>query len=461
MKAHPPQRRRRAPRAWRRRRRRCHHPRSQRAAYPPTQGPRLRGGHPIRAFAAFAFTLLLAVTIPAAPAQAADGCASAPDADGIYAFPADCFGTVPGGFGTPSDHFRFHVPERARVVFHVTNDATGWGETLLVDLTDPNGALMAAPNAGPGSTVRAGAVAEGPGVWQLRIDGFSMNDVQMPYRIVGRLEPAPPPAPPQNDCGTGRDAPASWNNLDVELPIACAGELRYSDDIDGYDNDAGDRYDFRVDAGDTVNVSLTLDPGASGCLVLFADGVPDECRSVRSGNETRTFTLSVGTDVASTGSIILTRIERTNATYAFNATLVPPLWAEQVATAHVDLGGPQPGSYGIVGPTRSFGPAGLPEGLYVAWIKLDKRAGPRDEISVTYASPYPAAHVRLVLADEHGYQVAACGTGEAPQTLRCDRSTDDNWDDHVSWGPAVWLGIVVERGVDIDATMTYRHWTRA
>lgn len=92
-----------------------------------------------------ALAILLALQLPLAP-HGGDGCDEPPNAQGVYAFPASCHGTVPGGFGTPADAFQFTVPERARVVFEVTNDATRFHDTVLVDLIDPDGNHVSAPN---------------------------------------------------------------------------------------------------------------------------------------------------------------------------------------------------------------------------------------------------------------------------------------------------------------------------
>lgn len=68
-------------------------------------------------------------------------------------------------------------------------------------------------------------------MWTLRLDGFGIEEGDLPYRFTGRLETAPPPVPAQDDCGTGGDL--KWTALSITPPVTCVGTFAWYDDVDG------------------------------------------------------------------------------------------------------------------------------------------------------------------------------------------------------------------------------------
>ncbi|HVM46087.1 MAG TPA: hypothetical protein VM582_09150 [Candidatus Thermoplasmatota archaeon] len=80
-------------------------------------------------------------------------------------------------------------------------------------------------------------------------------------------------------------------------------------------------------------------------------------------------------------------------------------------------------------------------------------------VAVSWTSALPADSVRLVLTDDDMDSIVRCGaTGE--RVIVCDRTSADagSWEHATRWSELRWAGVVVERGVEVDATLTFDRW---
>lgn len=385
--------------------------------------------------------------------------------NGAFEFPASCHGSVPGGFGTPADAYFLHVPERSRVVFEVDNGLDDWMVSLLADIFDGQGNYVNGASAPYGATHRVGGVIEEESVMRFELDGFSFGEPEIPYTFRARLEPPPPPLAPQDDCGTGGDAGGGWQATPrLALPITCVGELRWTGDIDGYGMDTEDRYRVDVEPAQTLHVRALVPPGSTLCAVLWGqhdDDTQSQCAFTAVGADPQPLTADFFTEIGGSADVIAYLESEANVTYSFEASVSDPIWHTQVETAHVVAGAPNVGSP-MIGPSRELGPLTVPDGISVEWIPLEARVQPAGSVEMEWTSPVPVSNVRLVLLDEDapsGTEMRCSTT--SPQRVVCDRETNRAFPQYARAYNLRWAGIVVETGVEIDATLTFRHYERA
>lgn len=182
------------------------------------------------------------------------------------AHPADCSGTVHKL--DKEDHYAVTLAGDADVTMSISADG---GSTYLCALR-PDGAFHRCVQGGE-TRVHASRY---PGTWTFFVllwaHGPSSN-----YTIGLRDAP---PAPPQDDCGSGGDASDfAAAPTSIIAPIRCEGilEAAYFDSVDHYDFAVPENTTFRIDA-ETDAYSVLLDPSgharpARGYHTASSDGV--------------------------------------------------------------------------------------------------------------------------------------------------------------------------------------------